>query len=316
MNSDIIVEARIHPAIGIARIGNSEEFFVGPEVPYRQPPPTGGYRDPEGKLKRQAARFRIYGYDASGNVVGELTAANAEIAWTVHVANKKAAWYDFDAALDLPEAVDLKSTRRNAAVQGKERTGLVIDPGARSVSGRKSQPQRFDSGSFLGAPVYLGEILTDEEGRLIFAGGLGKSGSPIGYSLTTFANNAGWHDDTSDGPVSAMVSIGGRSVPVESGWVITAPPNYSPDIVSPQTMYDVIVDTITGSLIPARQKPSFTHDILPILQQCVDAQWVNSGFLAIFGWQSPNEFLREDYLRKLAAAPGDGDPYQELRRQV
>ncbi|HEY4084730.1 MAG TPA: LodA/GoxA family CTQ-dependent oxidase [Bryobacteraceae bacterium] len=316
MNLDAIVEARIHPAIGVARIGNSEEFFIGPEVPYRQPPPEGGYRDSEGRLKRQAARFRIYGYDAAGSVVAELTSANAEVIWSVHVANKKAAWYDFDAALDLPEAVDLKSTRRNAAVQGKDREGLVIDPGPRSISGRKSQPKRFDTGSFLGAPVYLGEISTDDDGRLIFAGGLGKSGSPIGYSLTTFANNAGWHDDTSDGPVSATVTIAGRSLPVESGWVITAPPNYSPDIVSPQTMYDVMLDTITGSLIPARQKPSFTDDILPILQQCVDAQWVNSGFLAIFGWKSPNEFLREDYLERLAAAPADGDPYLELRRQV
>ncbi|MDQ2774928.1 MAG: LodA/GoxA family CTQ-dependent oxidase [Acidobacteriota bacterium] len=316
MNLEAIVGARVHPAIGIARIGNSNEFFIGPEVPHLSPAPKGGYRDSEGKLKRQAARFRIYGYDANGNVIAELTAANAEISWTVHVANKKAAWYDFDAALDLPEAVDLKSPRRNSQIQGKDREKLIIDPGPRTISGRDAQPQFFDTGTFLGAAVNLGELRTDPEGRLIFAGGLGNSSSPVGYSLTTFANNAGWHDDTSDGPVSATVQISGRSVHVDPGWVITAPPNYAPDLVTPQTMFDVIFDALNGSIIPAPGKPSFTRDILPLLRQCIDAQWVNSGFLAIFGWRGPNEFLREDYIQRLASAPTRDDPYKELRRQV
>ena len=138
MNLDSIVEARIHPAIGVARIGNSDEYFIGPEIPYPTPPPAGGYRDQNGRLKRQAALFRVYGYDADGKVVAELTAENAEIAWTVHVANKKGAWYDFDAALDLPEAATLQSARRNAMFQGLEREKLVIDPGSRSISGRAS----------------------------------------------------------------------------------------------------------------------------------------------------------------------------------
>src|SRR5258706_5545303 len=132
MSLDLVVEARIHPAIGIARVGNSDEFFVGPEVPHATAPPPGGYRDAEGRLKRQAARFRIYGFDSNGHVVAELTASNAEIRWTVHLANKKAAWYDFDAAPDLPEAASLRSPRRNAAGQGKDRENLVTDPGSGS----------------------------------------------------------------------------------------------------------------------------------------------------------------------------------------
>src|SRR5258708_40346757 len=150
MSLGAVVEARIHPWMGIARVGNSDEFFVGPEVPPATAPPPGGYRDAEGRLKRQAARFRIYGFDSSGNVVAELTASNAEIRWSVHVANKKAAWYDFDAALDLPEAAGLRSPRRNAAVQGKDRENLAIDPGSRSVSGRNQQSPAFDSGRFFG----------------------------------------------------------------------------------------------------------------------------------------------------------------------
>ncbi|MDZ4717716.1 MAG: LodA/GoxA family CTQ-dependent oxidase, partial [Roseiflexaceae bacterium] len=102
MPDRMVVRAAIHPGIGIARVGNSpDEFFVGPELPYPTGAPDGGYKDPAGALKRQAARFRIYGYDAAGEIVGELTADDASISWSVHLANKKAAWYNFEVALDI-----------------------------------------------------------------------------------------------------------------------------------------------------------------------------------------------------------------------
>jgi hypothetical protein len=319
MNLKSIVQARIHPAIGIARIGNSDEYFIGPEVPHPTPPPAGGYRDASGKLKRQAAMFRIYGYDADGHVVAELTTANATIDWTVHIANKKGAWYDFDAALDLPEAHDLKSARRNAFVQGKDRDKLVIAPGPRSISGANQRSAPFDTGEFLGQKVYLGELRTDSAGRLEFLGGEGVSDSPLpGFTLVTFANNPGWHDDTSDGPVMAKVELGGVTIPVDPAWVVTAPPNYSPDLVTPQTMYDVITDALSGVLLEVPTKPSFANDIFPLLRQFNDAQWVNFGFAVQFGWKAPNDFLRPEILTKLAAAPvsSTDDPYGELRRQI
>src|SRR5215470_5579584 len=100
-----IVRAAIYPAIGLARLGNSEsEYFLAPEVTDPLPEPPGFYRDPIGALKRQSARFRVYGLNAAGEAVAELTADNSEIHWTVHLANKKAAWYQFQIALDIPEA--------------------------------------------------------------------------------------------------------------------------------------------------------------------------------------------------------------------
>ena len=61
---DRVRTARIHPAIGIARLGNSEDDgFIGPEVPGVYQFPEGGYRDSEGRLRRQGARFRVFGYD-------------------------------------------------------------------------------------------------------------------------------------------------------------------------------------------------------------------------------------------------------------
>src|SRR6266850_316102 len=59
---------RIHPGIGIARIGSSPtEWFVGPEAPGVAPLPTGPFRDARGLIKRQAARFRLYEYSYDGN---------------------------------------------------------------------------------------------------------------------------------------------------------------------------------------------------------------------------------------------------------
>ena len=46
----------IHPTIGIARLGASDGFFIGPEP---DEPPPSSYRDAGGIL-RQAARFRIF----------------------------------------------------------------------------------------------------------------------------------------------------------------------------------------------------------------------------------------------------------------
>src|SRR5258706_9852691 len=103
MSLNKIVRCSIHPGIGVARVGNSTtEFFIGPEWHDAIPDPDGGFKDASGRIKRQVARFRIYGLNADGQVIKELTAADAEITWTVELANKKAAWYSFDRAMDVP----------------------------------------------------------------------------------------------------------------------------------------------------------------------------------------------------------------------
>ena len=198
-----IVRAAIYPAIGIARLGNSEsEYFLAPEVTEPLPEPPGFYRDPTGALNRQSVRFRVYGLNAAGRAVAELTANNAEIRWTVHLANKKSAWYQFQIALDIPEAGSAPpSWLRNITISDRNR--LIIDPGPRHISGRDTggdPAYRFDTGAILGTPVYLGEIRTDPQGRLIVFGGRGKSASYNGARAVTFANNEGWHDDTSGRP--------------------------------------------------------------------------------------------------------------------
>ena len=81
-----ITKYAIYPPIGIARVGNSpDEWFIGPETPGSCNPPHGGYKDGSGRIKRQAARFRIYGLGPDGKAIQELTARDAKIRWTVHL---------------------------------------------------------------------------------------------------------------------------------------------------------------------------------------------------------------------------------------
>lgn len=314
-----IVRAAVHPAIGVARVGDSaQEYFLGPEVDHPAAQPTGSYKDDTGALKRQAVRFRVYGYNAAGEPVAELTADNADLRWTVHVANSKAAWYQFQLALDIPEAADaMESNLRNPDVPAAQRSRLVIDPGSRSVRGRNrsGKPEyRFDTGTFMERPVYLGELRTDDSGRLIFLGGRGVSATVTGKPAEDFANNDGWHDDVSDGPVTAEVSIAGRSIPVDPGWVVTAPPNYAPELTSVRTMYDLMRDVfVTNGLLPEPQQVSFTQEVLPVLRRLCELQWVNQGLAAQFGHGGREHFLDPDRLVALA----DPSPAcRELRRQV
>lgn len=261
---------KVHPAIGIARIGNSPSgFFVGPEIPGVRRRPAGGYRDTQGRIKRQAARFRLYGYDKNGKLVGEITTKHAKITWTVHVANKKAAWRQF-------AGLDGNAPLRNAAVAN--RNSLMIDPGPRSLGG-SNQVAQFDSGQFRGVTVPLGEMRTDRQGRLLVLGGFGNSSSPSNAPLNEFANNDDWHDDVSDGPITAAVTLKGSNTPLQAlgAWVIVATPKFAPPIDGAITMYDVLLQVAVdkfGLKVPA--KPSFTHDIYPILQRAMRMKWVTA----------------------------------------
>lgn len=312
---DVIVSAAIYPAIGIARVGNSpDEWFLGPEVPDPAPRPAGFYRDATGALKRQAARFRVYGLNAQGVAVRELTAdSGAKVEWQVHLANQKAAWYEFQLALDIPEAATAApSYRRNAQV--KDRASLIIDPGQRWISGKGAGPVTFDTGRFVGKPVYLGELRTDAAGRLIVLGGHGKSASYNGAPAVTFANNDGWHDDVADGPVTATVIWQGKELTVAPAWIVVGPPNYAPQQKSVRTLWDLMRDIAydLGFLTrPAR--PSFTGDILPIFERLSHLQWVNEGFARGFGWGSPLDFTTPAWRATLADA---SDQNQENRRQL
>ena len=305
-----ITQFAIYPSIGVARVGNSPAgFFFGPEQPGA--PRSGPYRDDGGRIKRQAARFRVYGLDAHGHVVKEITAQDARVHWKVEVANTKAAWFDFDQALDLDEslgsntAAGIASLIRNPAVKGNERAALAITPPPVTISGESvnehgGEPKYELSGRFMGKDVYLGEVRTDERGRLVFLGGRGVSASADGSDLTTFANNAGWHDDVSDGPVDATVEYNGHTYQAIGAWALVGPPDYAPGVQGIVTGYDLLFDVATQldpALMPAQ--PSFSEHIYPLLRRFTQNQWVNAGFARDFGFGTPADFSDPAFVARL-----------------
>ncbi|WP_428740517.1 LodA/GoxA family CTQ-dependent oxidase [Tenacibaculum sp.] len=314
-NSDCIVKAGIYPPIGVMRVGNSEyEYFIGPLVDNPEPQTDPyAYRDKTGALKRQAAQFRIYGFNAAGKAVKELTAENAKITWHSHLANQKSSWYQFNIALDIPEAADMPpSMLRNIDV--KDRNSLLIDGGAKSITGTNVTEGPFFEGEFLSKKVYLGEMRTDEKGRLIMLGGHGKSENINGDIAITFANNEGWYDDISDGPVTAEVEYNGTKLKVDPAWVICAPPDYAPMQKSVRTMWDLMRDVAVKSKMLVRPvRPSFTKDILPIFQRMTDLQWVNAGFAGAFGFGGQFNYTTNEWIKRL----GNPSPaYMEMRRTI
>ena len=323
--NDEITRVEIYPPLGIARVGNSpDSYFFGPEIPDVREEDKGNYRDDKGRIKRQAVCFRLFGLNNKGQVVKELSSADGEITWTVHIANKKAAWFNFDQALDIPSSRGLvgsdvpaiASIQRNADT--KDRSQLAIDPGPRSISGRninangKELKYTFDNGQFFGTNVYLGELRTDNSGNLIFLGGRGHSASNKNSPPTTFANNDGWHDDTSDGPVDATIKLkNGKILSAHDGWVLTAPPDFAPGVRAFTSGYDLLYEVAVEkhpALKPA--KINFYEHIFPILSRLTLTQWVNAGFFQDYGWGSPSNFDAAELIKQLS---NPSDKYKPLR---
>jgi hypothetical protein len=282
----------VHPSIGIARVGNSDEFFIGPEPDGERP---ARYRDTSGRLRRQAARFRVFECerDDRGTLLSarEIRAGDAQIQWTVHLTNRKGAAPRF-----------LGGGHRNNAT-GNDDTDrrLIIDPGERSVTGPNQAPVLFDAGRFMDVVVPLGSIRTDDQGRLVVVGGSGTSDSVPpqpneSRSIGDFADNDNWHDDVSDGPVRATVTLAGssQSVQAKPAWVIVAPPDFAPEIFNLVTLYDVAYQVaVDRGQLTVPERPSFTRHIQPILSRAVGYQWVNKFNRFGHAGNRPGNFARD-----------------------
>lgn len=275
---------RVHPAIGIARVGNSQKAFIGPEVPGRHPT-IKQYRDEQGRLKRQAARFRLFRYDRG--TPREITLKDVKnIEWTVHVRNTKAA------AIRFSGVMKTQSTYRNARV--KNRRQLILDPKPQTICGANSSVEAvcYDfMGRRFPRPLTLLSLRTDSGGRLLVLGGHGRAGSLTGAGLedkygNDFANHDGWYDDTSDGSVEAVVTFNDNSkVKARPSWVIVAPPKYAPGLETITTLYDTLYQKAIDDgheLDPFHRgakrgfRPSFRRDVYPILRRATELRWVFS----------------------------------------
>jgi hypothetical protein len=305
------VSYKVHPAIGIARVGDSEHYYLAPERPGSLPVNPDGrpfepddFRDDTGRVRRQGVRFEVYRYDGPDDPgspvrIGERGVARVE--WTVHVANKKAAWYEFLVGAG-EYGYSPEHRLRNAEITDPdERRLLIIDPGPRTLSGpcETAEFSRHDKPD--GYPVTfppehlepcgidsLGGISSDDRGGLIALGGYGRSGTdrppPV---IVDYANNDRWWDDTSDGPVTARVVMeDGTTVPADApSWLLVAPPRFAPELINAVTLYDTMFDTAVRGLglrpdIYADgvwnrcYRPSWEEDVRPILERIERYRWV------------------------------------------
>ncbi|MEJ0074493.1 MAG: LodA/GoxA family CTQ-dependent oxidase [Alphaproteobacteria bacterium] len=299
---------RIHPAIGIARLGNSPtSFYIAPEqagvfpidcdqdgnpiVKDGKEVPISKFKDTDGRIRRQAARFRVFIYDDSGEgreveigdtfesieqATGQVLKLRIDdIRWNVYLANKKSSWYQFQQTAG-EHGYAANHPLRNADITDSDiRQQLIIDPGPRSVSFTTATSRRasFDASHGLATfppPLKPNSITTlgdlvctqqDKHNRLLVLGGFGNSGSMIdGFGnpkIEAYANNDGWFDDTSDGPVKAslvctLISTDGAPAPPDSlpvpiavddaAWVLVGYPRYAPEFSDIVTMDELVFD--------------------------------------------------------------------------
>lgn len=311
---------KIHPGIGIARVGDStSDFYLAPEGTGDLPiacdqcgnailqdgkeQPVSQFKDSQQRVMRQGARFRVYIYDDKTpagrelKIGDQITVVNptngqtlggevTDIQWTVYLANKKASWYEFQ-QLDGEHGYDPAHPLRNADItDANARQQLIIDPGPQTVAFWDSQKLLPSAAQFAQGqnPGYaqsfppplqpfsittLGELKAMRQNghdRLVVLGGYGCSGSmQQGFGephISAYANNDGWFDDVSDGPVSAqiefkIVTINGAPPPPPPAppkpqystiavdvpaWAIVGYPRYAPQIVDIITMDDLVYD--------------------------------------------------------------------------
>jgi hypothetical protein len=287
-------EYRIHPAIGLARVGNSpDQFFIGPEKESDQTPtsfftlnvasPTkmpaestvnagdNIYKDKKtttttkGQIRRQAARFRIFEYremnDGSMKWVREITSDEAEIKWTVQLANKKGSFFNFNGPnmAFANRFASSGSIKREAPTIEPPETSITVPQGfdpkgtgaAMKTAKLSTGSKRFDDKDEEIAEI--GQILHDEKGRLVVLGGFGKAGSKTAPGgavapIKNYANNVDWVDDVSDGWIAAEIKFPDEKKPIATAdtngdaWVLVGPPDFGPELTNVTSIYDTLVD--------------------------------------------------------------------------
>lgn len=193
---------------------------------------------------------------------------------------------------------------------------LTIDPGPRVVKGSAqtpvafnassaaqywaqnkvvtldNYPKSFPSDSFTdlncpSGPIdTLGEIQTDQQGRLIFSGGYGKACSWGGAKLSGDVNNDQWFDDACDGPVSAVLAFDDGSYQTVQGhaWVTATDPAYAPQTLNIVPLFDDIYNAWVMNLdlspelyqngdFQTNYKPYFDDALNPIFQSVALQKW-------------------------------------------
>lgn len=308
------MDFKISPSIGVSRLGNSTgQFCLSPDriggLPYEADQygnklgPIKKFKDESSQVRRQGQLFKIL--DSNGNELTLNTPNVASMEWTVHLANKKAAWYQYsELEGNLLYGEENSYQNRNVPFRNpsltteQERQTLIIDPGPRSIQGTRNSigfdksyvpagyPAQYPPGVVSSglAIKTLGDLKTDDQGRLIVLGGYGNAGG--NEPLTSYGGSDTWHDDIADGPVYCAIQFNDGTSPITlQAWVIVGSPDFAPEIVNISALSDSMFDVAVRSfnLVPGLYHDgsydtsyvvNYQRDILPIIQRLAGYHWV------------------------------------------
>ena len=289
----------------------------------------------------QAAREYPCGEGTEITVGSEINGKRVkDVIWTVHVANKKANSYFLNDELGIHvyEAAHASERGIRNAAEGPDLANmarlrkLVIDPGPRTIRAKDTSTVHFDKPTIASycsgantireqrgypksfpddnfAKLYtpvgkietLGELETDDQGRLIVLGGFGKAcawmqadgkpyplvGGLIAPGIYGDVNADGWFDDTSDGPVCASIVFDdGTAQEAHGAWVVSTDPSYAPQTLNVVSLWDDIYDTwvrklklrpdIFRSRFQTGYQPHFEEDICPVFRAASLQRWTTN----------------------------------------
>ncbi len=331
----------IHPAIGIARMGNADldvsdtdTYFLSPEAPGEVANEGKPYKQ-GGKIKKQAQRFRIYEFE-NGQATREINLSSSDvrnIRWSVQLANRKAALDTSDAARGTlaqptyhpPDFWPAVSRNPSDKIAPEHRSYLCIRPDKTSIGPGASLTTLSGKISFepdgATADVPLGQICTEEgSGRLLVFASNGNSEGILDGKFSRhatfgntekkeiFTNSDRWFDQIADGRVEAEIEFkDGSSVsltdPAASAWVICAVPAYAPGINYFTDLYDVAVSVKRKS--DADGPVSFKRDIFPILHSVSLLEWVSAKGALGHGTGKAGNYLTPEHLRLVSSNETD-----------
>jgi hypothetical protein len=285
------VQYRIFPALGIARLGDSAEVFVGPEVIGSRGRELAGaevtsFKDASFRIRKQAARFHVFQRPDANSPWSPLPAGVVE--WTVQLANKKDAIKRPSSPIDPHFA---NPTMKIRPTPDPTRANRLIAAQGTIRSDAAAGTTQTLSGTHVGKAVKLGSLQVDDKGRLLLLGGdinsaANPATSPVGPD---FYDNPDWHDDVADGPVSAKVTLSdGSFAQADPAWVIVAPPDFAPGADPIVTLFDetlqVAIDqNLGGPWTQVPGMPSFTGDIQPIIRRARSLGWVHVDITSLSG---------------------------------
>jgi hypothetical protein len=220
----------------------------------------------------------------------------------------------------------IKSSQHDVKVSFDEPTPATYSDENGVIKEQNEYPKSFPQKAFPKDPLFqpsgpldtLGELTTDAKGRLLVLPAKGRTaatydeyGNPM--PLTGDLNNAGWFDDTADGPVTATIVFEDGSAEPAHGdaWVVCADPAYAPQIRNVVTVWDDVYDAwvrdpklklqphiyCDGCFQGGRNgyRPSFQADIYPIFRAPALQRWTaNLPKLAIKAHQAVEQICGSD----------------------